>query len=266
MEAKILEGVWVSLDLETLDDGGGFVIINQMPRIPKEFIDDGKLDIFKEDYRVKDVYRYTITITNKTVNNLGDFLPVFDKDGRKFPDQFADEEVSSDSVGNILLILESPHRDEYELDDNKLTPIAPAQGSTGDTIRDHIITVIEIIINKSQSPNLNGIYNLIIANPVPYCCSLGVFQKPKDELMPKIRNDIWKKVWFSQSNGKYPIQEDFITRYQKYNPVITINCCTKKLRSYVTQLLRDKDKHCVFEANHPAINWRKNKYGIEFKF
>ena len=263
MEAKILEDMCVSLNLNTVINGDDIDIIIDKIRIPKEFIVDGKLDIFKEGYRVKDVYRYKITITNKTVNNLGDFLPVFDKDGRKFPDQFADEEVSSDSVGNILLILESPHRDEYELDDNKLTPIAPAQGSTGDTIRDHIITVIEIIINKSQSPNLNGIYNLIIANPVPYCCSLGVFQL-KGRLINDIRNHIWERVWFLQSNGKYPIQEDFIYRYEKYNPVITLNCCTKELQSYVTQLLCDNDKHCVFEANHPANNWNQKRFGINF--
>jgi hypothetical protein len=266
MKIKVLENMCANLDLDTVNNGNGIVIINGMPRIPIEFIVDGKLDIFKENYRVKDVYRYKITITNNIVqNNLEEFNPLSKGDGRKFLDKYADEVADTDK--NILLLLESPHHGEYKKlspNDKELTPIAPAQGSTGITIKTHIITVIKEIISHHQSQclqELSGKYNLIIANPVPYCCSLGVFQ-PKDKLMKDVRNHIWEKVWFSQSNKKYPIQDDFITRYEKYSPVVTLNCCTEDLRNYVTQLLCDKNKHCVFQANHPAINWGKKNFGI----
>ena len=74
MKIKVLENMCVNLDLDTVNDGNGIVIINGMPRIPKEFIVDGKLDIFKENYRVKDVYRYKITIDNNIVqDNPDDF-------------------------------------------------------------------------------------------------------------------------------------------------------------------------------------------------
>lgn len=89
----------------------------------------------------------------------------------------------TDAAGRIILVLESPHDQEYVLKLGKWTARGPAHGCTGCQIRDKFR---EIFNGKFSVDN----YELILVNAIQYQCSLGRrlsgkgnFSKEKNEIM-----------------------------------------------------------------------------------
>lgn len=129
----------------------------------------------------------------------------------------------------IVLLLESPHKDEYT---EFFAPKAPAQGSTGDNIGKEIANLLFLLLNKNEYKSYgccklkNERYKLILANPVQYQTSLSILY---DEKIDKIiRNSVWKSLWnYVNVKGKKVIQEHFKNRIIKYKPCLIINSCTK---------------------------------------
>lgn len=226
--------------------------------IPSNYLNNGDLDIFKIQHRVPDVFRYIVDINNN--NNVRIITPTavnFIIDETNFIQNINDNDITP----IILIILESPHKDEYYYKNDTLIPKMPAQGSTGRNIETHIIDVIQNIQVTS------GRYRIIISNPIPYMCSLGVFTV---SLNSDIRNDVWKKIWdiTAQNNGKFVFQDDFLLRCQNYNPDYIINCCTRTLKSFVRRTLiiyftNTNPIVNLYEANHPAVAWGKRNFGIK---
>ena len=180
------------------------------------------LDIFQNQHIVPDVWRYTIKVSNGNIQ-IFPIVKTINQSG--FSDRFA-----IDAIGTkiILLILESPHKDEYEPNPtniNSLKPIAPAQGNknpggSGGGIKKHL----HIILRKINLED--SFYSLVIANPIPYQCSLACMRKKFDE---KIRDNVWEGIWEVKNKENYVVQENFIARYSMYQPIYTVNCCTAKL-------------------------------------
>ncbi|TRX01467.1 hypothetical protein [Candidatus Methylobacter oryzae] len=206
---------------------------------------DGYLNIFQSKHRVTDVWRYVVDVANTDIN----IMPV-DKtvELSDFNDRPA---ADAEGTKNILFILESPHKSEYKHDKKNFTlkPKAPAQGYTGRNIESFIGDILKKIPELSKDN-----YCLIISNPIPYLCSLGIFT---DKLNAKIRDNVWNALWnITDEKGKYIIREEFITRCKHYQPEYIINCCTANLKKNVTScLLAHGFKHNLYTAHHPSA-WK----------
>ena len=70
----------------------------------------------------------------------------------------------------LVILLESPHKCEYRL--NCIDrPIAPAQGTIGRNIRDHLVDIVRNC--QHISSNLDGETRIILANPIQFQTSLA---------------------------------------------------------------------------------------------
>ena len=223
--------------------------------IPNAYFDCDYLDMFQVKHRVSDVWRYIVRIENNDIKVIElEKCPEIDS---RFADRSAVETVGSNV---ILLILESPHKDEYSKNPHnkhELKPKAPAQGSTGT----HIKKYLHVVLAKTDL--VDGVYHLVIANPVQYMCSLGIFNH-QIKARNKIRDDVWKAIWDIQDvNKRFVIRDEFLVRYGLYNPKVTINACTQLLRGCVTELLLQNSVTNLYETDHPSIRWNTLKDKIE---
>ena len=131
------------------------------------------------------------------------------------------KEYEQENDKAIVMVLESPHLDEYN---NKL-PKGPAFGVTGKNINkwfENILNdALENEVFESSLLNLNCNYDFIIVNAVQYQTSLGVDTK------------IYRDACFLWFWEKEKVRNEFknrikilIKKYGKDN-IILVNCCTK---------------------------------------
>lgn len=149
---------------------------------------------------------------------------------------------------NILVVLESPHRYEYDKNGN---PRGLAMGKTGQ----NLFELFTHALSQSKMKLRDGSYNVVLSNAVQYQTSCGLNPLDRD-----LRDRNWKNIY--QNNGG---EQDFKERVFRIKPRYTINLCTggrnpEGLRSLVTKSLINfglkKDKHFA-EGNHPA-SWNFN--------
>jgi len=147
-----------------------------------------------------------------------------------------------ENVNLIILILESPHINEYQ--DNP----APAKGKTGENIREYIQKIL-------QTKNINTDYGVFIMNAIQYQCSLGKATKC-------YRDEIFINVW--KDGGKNDFQ-DRLSKIVQENDIV-INGCTKgnkkpELRLLVQQAIENSIQKNIekYRINHPS-SWWKEKY------
>ncbi|MFZ2452242.1 MAG: hypothetical protein WAW36_17170 [Methylovulum miyakonense] len=212
------------------------------------------LNIFQEKHRVPDVLRYFIKVFNNKVNVLKFVEQRLESSS--YNDYLAEEGCKENPQHSILLVLESPHKDEYYYDEQNylLIPKSPAQGATGRNIENCLRHVLEEIANSYGLDD--GCYHLIIVEPIPYMCSLGVFN-PEKKLNEDIRNRVWKAIWSVSE-----IKNDFVNRCRKYNPKYIINACTdynddggtlaEIIREVLVNNFSDKE---LYESPHPSSRW-----------
>lgn len=82
---------------------------------------------FKQNKQVENVTRYYTVINGSKIT-----IKTPEKHSKFFQSAYSDTFVKLDEkVRTIGIILESPHIDEYYIEDTKLIPIAPAQGIIG---------------------------------------------------------------------------------------------------------------------------------------
>ncbi|MFA7075960.1 MAG: hypothetical protein WC152_04735 [Candidatus Izemoplasmatales bacterium] len=151
---------------------------------------------------------------------------------------------------NILVILESPHRFEY---DASKKPIALIMGKTGWQFFDQFSKAL----SQSKMHINSGQYNVILANAVQYQTSCGL-----NPLNRELRDLNWLDIYYN-----YQGEKDLKQRIFAIKPRYTINCCTggknpNALRSKVTESLIQfglkKGKHFT-EGNHPASWFYSNE-------
>lgn len=173
------------------------------------------------------------------------------------------EDPNADYSKTIVIVLESPHKDEYLRDVSQ--PIAPAQGSTGSNIQDYL----DCVIRKCPAlcDELEGIEaRVVLANPVQFQTSLASVVRWSDWHL--VRDAVWRDIWNSQL-----IQEDFEARLESYSPDIIINACTHdagckrercgrnadckkhKIRAFLAGLSGDLDP---YEIAHP-FSWHLHR-------
>jgi hypothetical protein len=138
--------------------------------------------------------------------------------------------VIDPNKNNILVILESPHKDEYCSCCFK--PLAPANGETGTNFCNYFTSHVLNQVMKTPiyplEPALqeNEEYSICFVNPVPFQTSLhfirGGYLKKDEE--KALKEKVWKALF-----NKTPCKTDFIDRmafYSKNKPVIILNSCT----------------------------------------
>lgn len=214
---------------------------------------DTILDIFQDKHRVPDVLRYIIKVSRNEVTILKFVEHRFESPS--YNHYLTEEGCNENFQQSILLVLESPHKDEYYYDEQNhlLIPKSPAQGPTGRNIENCLRHVLEELSNSYGLDD--GCYKLIIVEPIPYMCSLGVFYKGK--LNEDIRNRVWKAIWSVSE-----IENDFVKRCREYNPKYIINGCTdysdggelltEIIRKVLVNNFSDKE---LYESPHPVSHW-----------
>lgn len=172
-----------------------------------------------------------------------------------FKDQTSETKITITEDKILLLILESPHTDEF---DKNGEPIGPANGPTGRNIREHIAEIF---------PNFSD-YHLILMNAIPFQCSLGVGTE-------HFRDAVFNAAWNNGANGKNFFEdrlENLLEKLQNKNVVI-VNACTKDnddkkqsgRKTNVTNVIKElKTKTAVkevWETPHPSSGcWCAHKY------
>jgi len=156
------------------------------------------------------------------------------------------KKLTPDKIKNnkIVLILESPHKDEFEKDTFK--PLYPASGKTGERIS----TFFNEIVEKVEIENINEI---IICNPVQWQSSIHeLHKKGLTGEFKDLRDKVWCSLWESS-------QVDFCNRLRSYNADIIINACTIKLKTilhvFFFFFFSSKTKYLT---NHPS-SWNINR-------
>ena len=126
-----------------------------------------------------------------------------------FKDQTSETKITITEDKILLLILESPHTDEF---DKNGEPIGPANGPTGRNIREHIAEIF---------PNFSD-YQLILMNAIPFQCSLGVATE-------HFRDNVFKAAWDNDAIGKEFFEDRLGKLLEKLigKNVVIVNACTQ---------------------------------------
>lgn len=143
---------------------------------------------------------------------------------------------------NIVLLLESPHKDEYEYNDDRIgRRKAPASGSSGRNINRYLHNVLSHINEDSIVPHSH----VIISNPVQFQASLHAIHRLSIKGWRKtLRDNVWRTLW-----DEPMIKQGFRHRLLTYRPSLIINACTASLKCLVSGELPNLPR-C--EVGHPA--------------
>ncbi len=200
---------------------------------------------FDKEHQVPNVIRNSLY---KTESNSYIIKSDIKKD--VFYSNFNDKKINITSflildIPIIVIILESPHKDEFDLN---FSPKGPAQGVTGVQLCEKLEGVINkhlSILNLTEEE-----YKIAIINPVPVQTSLyHLIQSPlnKSEIN-NLRDTIWGILW---SDEALKLKLKFINLISDPNVNTIINACTSRYRQQISDEIKlYSDKH--FTVNHPS--------------
>ncbi|RKR45954.1 hypothetical protein B0G82_3622 [Paraburkholderia sp. BL17N1] len=188
--------------------------------------------------------------------------------GAASPDGFAwrraTDELSPEGPRRLLMILESPHIDEFGGDHQ---PIGPAAGATGRNIRALLYDVnVRGLQELGLSPNGEEL-DLVLINAIQRQTSLG--HPPR-----RFRDSVFRRAWGCPSIGRADFQGRIAALWRADAKDIVMNCCTgaeaskTSLKRLVYDALRDlSDRNAalppvVIACAHPC-SWQRNKRNRE---
>ena len=182
----------------------------------------------------------------------------FDSDNRSNMSSFQEVETPEENEKTIVIILESPHYDEYKDEEN----INPAKGKTGKNLADYFDLLIKVVISTYSKTIINGSKcRIILMNSIPFQCSLG--KSVNNSNCQPVRDLIFDKIWELDD-----IKKDFIARLESYNPDVIFNFCTSgdmKLKNKVQKRIKEycsnnNSKNVeLYTGNHPSCWKPKNE-------
>lgn len=205
------------------------------------------IDFFDEEInKVSDVSRYLIGAEDCCLRHNNRYricndrylIPHCDVSEQALEEQ----QLLQQHIGNIVLLLESPHKDEYQ-PGNINCPIAPANGKTGDNIDRCLSTVLrrinaelieeELIEEELIVPDCN----VIISNPIQFQTSLHAIHGQGISSASRwktLRDHVWRTLWDEEH-----IKQCFRDRLDTYNPSLIVNACTSDLKPLVTSCVEE---------------------------
>lgn len=215
-------------------------------------------NLFGRCNRVRDVDRYTVVDCDPGVAVHDHPLVPGADYVSQYP--YVDRPAALRFEGaTLVILLESPHRDEYGT--SIRNPVAPARGQTGAGIHRHLSDVLNSCDRLSDLLRPKAPLRVVIANPVPYQTSAyaihgGRLPRPDSA---SLRDKIWRALWRIKSpNGTCVLQYDFLRRLRCYAPKVIVNACTGGkggLQGLVTNVLPSEYRDRLFVAHHPAV-WK----------
>ena len=179
--------------------------------------------------------------------------------------------IQNERLNTIVIVLESPHTDEFLKIEDEWKAIGPACGDTGENLYkwlpEVLLNYVPCIIDRGNNFRAEHsvdkeiektCYAIRLVNAIPYQCSLGVHTA-------KYRDDLFNKLWKNKL-----VKEEFVKRLKTSQPSIIINCCTKgykikeekdELRYLVQKEINAYNKiaNCLLlRAAHPSSYHFKN--------
>lgn len=178
---------------------------------------------------------------------------------------YVDRPVASDcALPLLVIVLESPHRDEYGRSVKE--PIAPARGKTGSRIHKYLCDVLNSCAQMTRLLFDRAPVRVAISNPIPFQTSAYAIDGGRLDVSDRLRNFIWKALWsMEDDNESKCFQEKFVAKLYCYNPIAIINACTSggnpKRRSEITRVIQAPTSFCgnrlrdipLYETDHPSI-------------
>jgi len=151
----------------------------------------------------------------------------------------------------LLILLESPHMDEYEC--SVANPVEPARGKTGANLRDKLRRLLE---SSELAEEVWCGSRVAIAIPVQFQASLHAVHRKT--LQSRVYRRLRDRVW--ESNWSLPeVREDFGDRIRQFGPTWIINACTGGANGWgsvngaVSEWLVEGDFGCsLYATTHPA--------------
>ena len=114
----------------------------------------------------------------------------------------------------IVIVLESPHKNEYDASGNA---IGPAQSTTGRLFN---LKFTSMVSNSTIADAISlDTHDVIMVNAVQYQCSLG------NPLNTRANRAIRDQIWLNCLSGG--CAQDLIYRIDAIDPMCVINLCTK---------------------------------------
>ena len=163
-----------------------------------------------------------------------------------FKDQTENVEKDFSSCNPIMiLILESPHADEFYKNGK---PIGPAVGETGTNIRTYIQKIFKDTFGSIEQ------YHLILMNVIPYQCSLGVDTE-------YFRTSVFKKMWNDKNIGSKLFFENRLKNLRGKlgaENVFIVNACTSMngFKANIQESIKNITGKYELQLMHPCVNWR----------
>ena len=181
--------------------------------------------------------------------------------------EFVIDEKNS-HVPKIILILESPHKDEYRVrcyecsKQNQCglysTPV-PARGMTGISIK----MKLPLLFNQRFDDYYVGFMNLI-----QYQCSLGVDISVDNKSKISIKDKI---VWSLFDDDKFSYKDDFISRLEnaynsEYDIIVVCSTGGRDKRNHICKIIETslRDVRCLLSTGHP-ISWLQKQRNSNFE-
>lgn len=196
---------------------------------------------------------------SKAFKEIAELHSKYDVPSKPCPDQWIEAIGTSKEVRHsinelpsdgrrLVLILESPHKKEY---DTTNEPKGPASGVTGNNICRHLDTALKQV--GIEFENVTD-FRLVLINAIQYQCSLGELGGN----FTNRRDDIFRELFLQRQD----FSKDFIDRIRNLrldDDDIVINCCTKGntkgkgyLRDLVCQKLRQEINRKHYHLTHPS--------------
>ena len=257
---KDKDGDAVAVEFDDLELCGDDLIVkifgerNKVPDVSRYRIAEGSCVRHDDRYHICND-RYLIPHDNLTGQNVSSY----DIPEPRLQDQLRQREQRG--IGNIVLLLESPHKDEYIAD-----PKRPACGKTGRNIDLYLCGVLDDIIGElnkagfSVAEHIDPGCHVIISNPIQFQTSLhAIHGQPLVGTWNKLRDNVWRTLWREEH-----IRQCFRARLGCYYPKVIINACTGKrekrdsLKRLVESFIRREFQDVrLFYINHPS-SWGRS--------
>lgn len=208
--------------------------------------------------------------------NNGNWQWVSVESGRKTALKVTKEDISETNLdetknkASLVLILESPHKNEY---DNNGAPIRPANGTSGKNIYNHLCDVLNNpnTGNKFNNANeklqeflSNHIKNTLtvwVVNAIQYQCSMGIV--PINHM---IKESNWIDEWHSSRNTLVKRLNNFMDN-SVCSSAFYINLCTIgnyiPMKTIVGESIKPVSNNNYCEGPHPSSWTRRNAVKFE---